>query len=124
MNTTTYETDSNLIIAETYYHSMLEKNFDAMEKCLQPNVHFISPLAEMSGKDAVVEAAEKLSDRLEGIEIRAKFSSGNQIMLAYDFMFPKPIGKLRAAVLMEFQNKLISKIELFFDGEPFDKSGK
>jgi hypothetical protein len=34
---------------------------------------------------------------------------------------PDPIGKLRAAVLMEFTDQLISKIELFYDGRPFEK---
>jgi hypothetical protein len=42
-------------------------------------------------------------------------------MLAYDFMFPDPIGELRAAVLMSFTDHLISKIELFYDGRPFEE---
>lgn len=121
MNTTANNNDSNLAIAERYYREMLAKNFDAMAKSLHPNVHFIGPLAEMTGKDAVVEAAKNLSGLLEDIEIRAKFSSGNQIMFAYDFMFPKPIGKLRASVLMDFEDELISKIELFYDGKPFEE---
>lgn len=121
MNTTDYENNSNLAIAETYYHQMLRKNFVAMEECLHPDVHFIGPLAEMSGKAAVVSAAKNLSQILVNIEIRAKFTSNNQIMFAYDFMFPEPIGKLRAAVLMEFKNRLISKIELFYDGRPFEE---
>jgi len=119
MSTTGYD-DSNLSIAEGYYHAMLEKDFDAMGKSLHPDVQFISPLVEMSGKDRVLESAKKLSDILGGIEIRAKFSSANHIMMAYDFMFPKSIGKLRAAVFMQFNNKLISRIELFFDAKPFD----
>ena len=121
MNTTAYESNSNLAIAETYYNEMLAKDFDAMEKHLHLNVHFISPLAELSGKDAVVEAAKNLSGLLGDIEIRAKFSSGNHIMFAYDFMFPKPIGKLRASVLMDFDDGLILKIELFYDPRPFEK---
>lgn len=121
MNTTSYENNSNLTIAETYYHQMLQKNFAAMEACLHPDVYFIGPLSQMQGKAAVVEAAKNLSQVLTDIEIRAKFSLDNQIMLAYDFIFPAPIGKLRAAVLMEFNNQLISKIELFFDGRPFEK---
>ena len=124
MNTTTYKNASNLTIAETYYHQMLKKNFAAMEECLHPDVSFIGPLAKMSGKNAVVEAAKNLSSILDDIKIRAKFSSGNQIMLAYDFMFPESIGKLRAAVLMEFENQLISKIELFYDGRPFEQKKK
>jgi len=119
MNTTFYDNKSNVALAENYYHHMLKKNFEAMEKCLHPDVDFISPLAKTSGKTAVVEAAKKLSSVLGDIEIRSKFSSGDQIMLAYDFIFPDPIGKLRAAVLMDFKDQLISKIELFFDGRPF-----
>lgn len=121
MSTINYENDRHLGIATKYYHEMLQKNFDAMADCLHPDVIFIGPLAEMSGKAAVVSAAKNLSQILNDIQIRAKFSFGNQIMFAYDFMFPTPIGKLRAAVLMEFTNQLISKIELFYDGRPFEE---
>jgi hypothetical protein len=34
----------------------------------------------------------------------------NQIIFAYDMVVPAPIGKFRAAVLMEFTDLLISKI--------------
>ena len=121
MNTRNYKDNSNLAVAINYYHEMLQKNFDAMASHLHPDVLFVGPLAEMSGKTAVVSAAKNLSQILNDIKIRAKFASGDQIMLAYDFMFPQPIGKLRAAVLMEFTNQLISKIELFYDGRPFEE---
>ena len=121
MSATPYENDSNLTIAETYYSSMLKRDFNMMSSYLHENVHFIGPLTEMRGRDAVVSAAKNLSAILNDIQIRAKFSVGNQIMFAYDFMFPAPIGCLRAAVLMEFTNQLISKIELFYDGRPFEE---
>ncbi len=121
MNTTNFESDDNLRSAENYYNSMLEKDFDKMESYLHDNVLFIGPLAEMHGKDSVVLAAKNLSKILGDIKIRSKFAHENQIMFAYDFMFPAPIGKLRAAVLMEFTDQLISKIELFYDGKPFEK---
>jgi hypothetical protein len=84
-------------------------------------MRLFGPLAEMRGKEPVVAAATNLSQILSNIEIRARFTAGNQIMLAYDFMFPEPIGKLRAAVLMEFTYHLISKIELFYDGRAFEE---
>lgn len=119
MNTT-----NNLSIAENYYSTMLQKDFDTMAGYLHPDVLFIGPLAEMQGRNNVVSAAKNLSNILTDIQIRSKFASGNQIMLAYDFMFPEPIGKLRAAVLMEFTEKQISKIELFYDGRPFEEKKK
>ncbi len=98
---------------------MLAKDFLAMEACLDDDVSLIGPLSSFEGKASVVEAAQGLRRVLEGIEIRAKFQAGSQIMLAYDFFFPAPIGKLRSAVLMDFKEKRIVKIELFFDTKPF-----
>lgn len=121
MSTINYENESNLRIAGNYYHAMLQKDFETMASYLHENVHFIGPLAEMQGKELVVLAAKNLSQILGDIQIRSKFASANQIMFAYDFMFPAPIGKLRAAVLMEFTDHLISKIELFYDGRPFEE---
>lgn len=111
---------NNLNIAEKYYENMLNKKFESMAECLEPNVIFIGPLSEMSGKDNVASAAKNLMEILMNINIRAKFSAGNQVMMAYDFTFPEPVGNLRASVLMDFNSDKISKIELFYDGRPFE----
>lgn len=116
MNTT-----DNLNLAENYYNAMLAKDFDKMANYLHNNVQFIGPLAEMQGKDAVVTAAKNFGGILQDIQIRSRFAAGDQIMLAYDMVVPAPIGKFRAAVLMEFTDRLISKIELFYDASPFQE---
>lgn len=121
MNTTNSESDNNLKSAENYYNAMLAKDFDKMRSYLHDNVHFIGPLAEIHGKDAVVLAAKNFGGILQDIQIRSRFSSGNQIMFAYDLIVPAPIGKFRAAVLMEFTDRLISKIEPFYDASPFEE---
>ena len=92
-----------------------------MAECLHTDIEFIGPLSNMKGRKPVAEAARNLSSILHNIEIRSRFSDGNQIMLAYDFMFPEPIGKLRAAVLMNFKENLIARIELFYDARPFEE---
>lgn len=119
MNTTNETPNSNISVAQTYYQAMLTKDFTALAACLHPDVHIISPLDKVSGKEAVLEAARNLTKLLIDIEFRANFSADKQIMMAYDFVFPEPIGKLRAAVLMDFEHHQISKIELFYDGSPF-----
>jgi hypothetical protein len=43
-------------------------------------------------------------------------------MLAYDVDLGEPTGMCRTAVLMTFDNGLITCIELFFDARPFEKS--
>ncbi len=121
MNTTNSESDNNLKSAENYYNAMLAKDFDKMTSYLHDNVHFIGPLAEMQGKDAVVTAVKNFGGILQDIQIRSRFAAGDQIMFAYDMVVPAPIGKFRAAVLMEFTDRLISKIELFYDASPFEE---
>lgn len=121
MNTTNSEIDNNLKFAENYYNAMLAKDFDKMTSYLHNEVHFIGPLAEMHGKEAVVSAAKNFGGILQDIQIRSRFSSGNQIMFVYNMIVPAPIGKFRAAVLMEFTDQLISKIELFYDASPFEE---
>lgn len=121
MSSTSFEVNKNLTSAESYYNAMLEKDFVKMASFLHDSVHFIGPLAEMYGKDAVVSAARNFGRVLEGIHIRSRFTNHNQVMLAYDMVLPKPIGNFRAAVLMEFTDYLISKIELFYDGRPFEE---
>ncbi len=116
MNTT-----DNLNLAENYYNAMLAKDFDKMANYLHNNVHFIGPLAEMQGKEQIVTAAKNFGGILQDIQIRSRFAAGDQIMLAYDMVVPAPIGKFRAAVLMEFTDRLISKIELFYDASPFQE---
>jgi hypothetical protein len=119
MNTINSESDNKLKIAESYYSALLAKDFNRMTNYLHENVHFIGPLAEMHGREAVVSAAKNLSQILQAIHIRSRFVANNQIMLVYDFMFSTLALKLRAAVLMEFTGQFISKIELFYDGRPF-----
>jgi len=116
MNTT-----DNLDLTESYYNAMLAKDFDKMAGYLHNNVHFIGPIAEMHGKESVVAAAKNFGGILQDIQIRSRFVAGDQIMFAYDMVVPAPIGKFRAAVLMEFTDRLISKIELFYDASPLQE---
>lgn len=124
MNTTNSESNNNLKSAENYYKSMLAKDFDKMTSYLACNVHFIGPLAEIHGKDAVVAAAKNFGGILQDIQIRSRFAAGAQIMFAYDMVVPAPIGRFRAAVLMEFTDQLISKIELFYDSRSFEEKSE
>lgn len=123
MNTNNSVEENHIKVVESYYKAMLAKDFEKMESYLHDNVHFIGPLASMQGKNVVVSAAKNLSQILGDIHIKSKFSNNHQVMFAYDLTFPAPIGVLRAAVLMDFSDQLISKIELFYDGRPFIEKG-
>jgi hypothetical protein len=106
--------------AENYYSAMLSKDYAQMASYLHDQIHIISPLAEIQGKDAAVLADKNFGNILQDIQIRSRFSAEDQIMLAYDLTLPLPIGTFSAAVLMEFTDELISKIEMFYDARPLE----
>ena len=113
--------ENNVVSAVAYYQAMSEKNLSEVAKYLHPNVKFNSPLAQLIGKEAVLDAIKKLTTFFKTLKIRAQFGSGDQAIIVYDIHFPAPLGNSPATALMTFQDGLISKIELFFDARPFDK---
>ncbi len=113
--------EKNVATALAYYQAMNNKDLSALEKYLHPEVRLIGPLAEITGRDAVLNSVKHLTALFNTLTIRAQFSTGDQVMLAYDIEFPAPIGVSRAAVLLSFQDGLIIRYELFFDARPFEK---
>ena len=121
MNTTlNTAAQANLKAALSYYNAMLVKDFDTMASYLSYDICLSSPLAEINGKEAVLTAAKNFGWMLKAIHIRSKFSDNDQVMLAYDMIVPEPIGKFRAAALMDFENNKITRIELFYDARAFE----
>lgn len=114
--------ENHVASAEAYYTAMGDKNVAGMGKYLHPDVRFFSPLGDLIGKEAVLEALKKATTLFKALTIRAKFDSGDQALLVYNLDFPAPIGSIPTSSLMTFQAGLIAKIELFYDGRPFDKS--
>ena len=110
-----------LAIAEAYCAAMSEKNLAGLEQYLHPDVQFMGPLGQASGKKAYLEATEGFMGVFKAYTVRKMFSSGNQVMVVYDVDFPEPIGQCRTAGLMTFSNELIIGIELFFDARPFSQ---
>ena len=75
----------------------------------------------MVGKETVLEAAKGFTNLFKTLTIRTKLSSEDQAMIVYDLDCSAPIGNIRVAALFSFQDKLIAKIELFFDARSFEQ---
>ncbi len=110
---------NNMSLAEAYYTAVAERDFAEVEKYLHPDVQFIAPLAKMKGKEAVMEATKQFASFFKSLKIRAKLDAGDQAVIVYDLECP--VGDLSAAVLLTFQEGLVSKLELFYDARPFEK---
>jgi hypothetical protein len=113
--------EKNVTSAIAYYQAMNNKDLSIMEKYLHPEVRLISPLAEITGKDAVFNSVKHFLAVFNKLTIRAHCGNGDQVMLAYDLDCPAPFGLIRGAVLLTFQEGLIIRYELFYDARPFEK---
>lgn len=122
MDTTSLRSNKNIDAVLNYYNAMLEKNFDKMAGFLHDDVEFVGPLSQMQGKASVVLAAQNLSKILDDIQVRVCWSQKNQVMIVYDFIFSKLELNLRASGLIDVVERKIIKIELFYDGRPFENN--
>ncbi|MAZ78280.1 MAG: hypothetical protein CMF39_06335 [Legionellaceae bacterium] len=109
--------EKNLSVVLEYYDAISKKQLERAAEKLADNVQIISPLATKNGKRDVLAALKGFSSVVENIKITDQFASGDKVMLAYEMLFPKPIGILRAAGLINLENGLIKRIELFYDGQ-------
>ena len=114
-------TEKNVVSAVAYYKAMADKDLPGMARHLHPDVRLVTPMEELTGKEAVLEAAKRLLPLINSIKVHAKFGSEDQAMLTYDMDFSSPIGVCRAAALMTFKDGLIIRNEIFFDARPFNK---
>lgn len=115
-------TKENIDTAISYYTAMGKKDINEASKHLHPDIHLISPLAEINGKNAVIEAIKGFMSSFNAIHIRAKLSNEDSAMLVIDVTYPAPIGLLRTASLLAVQNGVITRIELFHDAKHFNKN--
>ncbi len=113
--------NDSLAVGKAYLKAWNNKDVEGIAECLHPDVHFIGPMAQTTGKESVLQAARRMFGLLKTVEVRSEFASGGQAIFAYDFVCAGPIGVCRTAELMTFKDGLIARIELFFDARPFEK---
>ena len=106
-------TEKNADSAVAYYRAMTDKDLTGMARDLHPDVRLVSPMEELTEKEAVLAAVKPLINLIKSIKVNAKFGSEDQAMLTYDMEFAEPIGVTRTAVLMTFKEGLIERSELF-----------
>jgi ketosteroid isomerase-like protein len=110
--------NNNMAVAEKYYAALARKDLTEMAQYLHPDVEFISPLATLQGKQAYLKAAKGFAEAIVTITVRGIFGDDNQVMMAYDTLFPEPIGHFATASLITFEDGLMRKLEFFYDSRP------
>lgn len=113
--------ERNIASAIAYYEAMDRKDLSTIEKYLHPEVRLIGPMADITGKEVVLNSIKHFFAVFNKLTVRAEFEAQNQVMLSYDLDCPPPIGTIRAAVLLTFEKGLIIRYELFYDARPFEQ---
>jgi len=114
-------TETNVASAVAHYQAMAAKDLPAMARHSHPDARLVTPMEQLAGKAAVLEASQRLLAFIQSIEVHARLGSEHQAMLTYDMNFAEPIGVCCAAALVTFQDGLIVRNELFFDASPFKR---
>jgi SnoaL-like domain len=112
------------VIAQSYYTAMAEKNFDGVAQYLDKDVIFVAPLITIIGKSAFLERVTDFFAYSAILTIRTVFGSHDQAVVVFTLDYPAPIGRVETAALLNIQDGLITKIELFYDGRLFEKKNK
>lgn len=110
---------NNIAIAEGYYAAVNNKSLSDVEQYLHPHAELVSPLSRIKGKESVLNAVKGYMTIFNTLSVDIACGSGDRVLLVYNLDCPAPIGSARAAVLIEIQDSLIARIELFFDPRPF-----
>ena len=111
----------NLRLVALYLAAWRKKDLNGIAEHLHPNVHFKAPLNDVTGQDAVLNAAQRIFPLLIDYGIRSTFASDDQAVAIYDFICAEPIGTCPTAELLTFHGRQIIDIQLFFDPLPFEK---
>jgi ketosteroid isomerase-like protein len=115
--------ETNVTSAEAYYQALQERDFDGLARQLHPDVKCVGLISEVTGKEAVLEAAKQFLTLLKNLTMHATFgSTSEKAVLTYDVDFGPSVGIWRTAVLMTFKDGLIANLELFYDTRPSEKN--
>lgn len=102
-----------------YYKLVGEKNEQGIRKYLHQDVELFGPLATLKGKEAVFHATCNFMKTFKSLTIQAKFGEGDQAMIVYNVDIPGIAEDFPGASLLTFQEDLIVRIQLFYDGSRF-----
>ena len=106
-------------IAEDYYKALGKKDIHLVKTFLHPEIVFSDPQESVSGKDNVLDAAERFSHIFTSMDVRSVFEKEDEAAVIYNVNISGLKNPLKAVSHLSFKDGLISKIELFYDMSGF-----
>ncbi len=116
--------ENSLLQAKKYYTLIGEKKIEDVKKFLHPDVKFYGPLATLEGKEAVERSIYNFMKSFSSLTIKAAFGDENEAVVLYDVDIPGISSHFPGASYLTFEDDLIVRIQLYYDGSPFGEMKK
>lgn len=102
-------------ILKKYYEAVSNKNLDKALNCIDSNIHFISPMSEVKGKEDFSKAVEGYISMINTLSIRTICGNNEEAIILYNVTIKGKSEPLRTAAFARFSEGLIVHLELFFN---------
>lgn len=105
-------------IVQRYQAAIGEKNFTAARKLLHDSIRFEGPIDTFDRPEPLLEALERLSAIVTGVEHHKTFVDGNDVCVLYDLK-TKIAPKSFVSEWFRVKGDRIASIRVVFDARPF-----
>lgn len=105
---------SSAAIAESYFRTWRDRDFDTFSQLLAGDVHFIGAMGEVSGRDDCVNSIRQLRELLRDIRVIHRFVDGNDVLTWFEFDIDG-IDPVPVANWSHIENGVIKEIRVTFD---------
>lgn len=105
-------------IVQRYLAAIGEENFAAARKLLHDSIQFEGPIDTFDRPEPLLEALQKLSPIVTGVEHHKTFVDGNDVCVLYDLK-TKIAPKSLVAEWFRVKGDRIASIRVVFDARPF-----
>ena len=104
--------------ALSYIEACGLKNFAAVERLLDPNVHFVGPGNELTGAAAYLAVLRRLGPIWQRSDVKRVFVDGAAVCVIYDFV-TTTAGAVPIVEWLQIEGGSITEVRLFFDRVAF-----
>jgi hypothetical protein len=109
----------NREIALAYLNAWNNGGIAAGRKFVADNYSFKGSIDEFHSADEAFAAFEQLAPMVEGVDVSSVIAEGDDVAMFYVFKVIPPIGPVRIAERLKFQNSKIVDSRIFYDPRTF-----
>jgi limonene-1,2-epoxide hydrolase len=116
MTATTTSTDPRTV-AETYFRSWKDKDFDTLRSILHDGVTFRGPLGKADGADECIAGLKGMAESITDLRTLKIAVDGNDVITWYD-LYTEAAPPIPTANWSHVEDGLITRIRATFDPRP------